>query len=391
MTQADGLSKIHERVFEDRLRYTDQLRAMGADDLGREVRPARRLADRRPTRGPLRHPRRDHRADPPAGRRRPLPRHPRRRRGRPGRARRRRRDGRLRRPPPRPRLRGVRPQAAITRGPDHGAPSPPNPLSRFAVEGEPSRTFHPASARVRFTAIAATTSAIISRANRSSPNRAALARARAGDQVRRPRSSSAAANAATVASGTSNPVSPGITVSSAPPAARATTGRPAACASTAVSPKSSFAGSSSARQRARCSATAASSSRPRNSTSGPASRRSASPDRPSPMIFSGSPARAQAAIARSTRLCGTSRETTRHHGSGGASDAANARTAPDRPADGRPSRSARRRRGCARRRLASWRRSDRREPRRGGRRDAARQRSPPRSGAAERGCAPARR
>ncbi len=31
MTQADGLSKIHERVFEDRLRYTDELRAMGAD------------------------------------------------------------------------------------------------------------------------------------------------------------------------------------------------------------------------------------------------------------------------------------------------------------------------------------------------------------------------
>jgi UDP-N-acetylglucosamine 1-carboxyvinyltransferase len=30
MTQAHGLSKIHERVFEDRLRYTDQLIAMGA-------------------------------------------------------------------------------------------------------------------------------------------------------------------------------------------------------------------------------------------------------------------------------------------------------------------------------------------------------------------------
>lgn len=30
MTQARGLSKIHERVFEDRLRYTDQLTAMGA-------------------------------------------------------------------------------------------------------------------------------------------------------------------------------------------------------------------------------------------------------------------------------------------------------------------------------------------------------------------------
>jgi UDP-N-acetylglucosamine 1-carboxyvinyltransferase len=31
MTRAEGLSKIHERVFEDRLRYTDQLRAMGAN------------------------------------------------------------------------------------------------------------------------------------------------------------------------------------------------------------------------------------------------------------------------------------------------------------------------------------------------------------------------
>ena len=30
MTQATGVSRIHERVFEDRLRYTDQLRAMGA-------------------------------------------------------------------------------------------------------------------------------------------------------------------------------------------------------------------------------------------------------------------------------------------------------------------------------------------------------------------------
>jgi UDP-N-acetylglucosamine 1-carboxyvinyltransferase len=31
MTQAAGLSRIHERVFEDRLRYTDQLVAMGAE------------------------------------------------------------------------------------------------------------------------------------------------------------------------------------------------------------------------------------------------------------------------------------------------------------------------------------------------------------------------
>jgi UDP-N-acetylglucosamine 1-carboxyvinyltransferase len=31
MTQAEGLSTLKERVFEDRLRYTDQLVAMGAD------------------------------------------------------------------------------------------------------------------------------------------------------------------------------------------------------------------------------------------------------------------------------------------------------------------------------------------------------------------------
>jgi UDP-N-acetylglucosamine 1-carboxyvinyltransferase len=30
MTQANGLSKIHERVFDDRLRYTDELVKMGA-------------------------------------------------------------------------------------------------------------------------------------------------------------------------------------------------------------------------------------------------------------------------------------------------------------------------------------------------------------------------
>ncbi len=31
MTQSEGVSKIHERVFDDRLRYTEQLRAMGAN------------------------------------------------------------------------------------------------------------------------------------------------------------------------------------------------------------------------------------------------------------------------------------------------------------------------------------------------------------------------
>jgi UDP-N-acetylglucosamine 1-carboxyvinyltransferase len=31
MTQSQGVSRIHERVFEDRLRYTDELIKMGAD------------------------------------------------------------------------------------------------------------------------------------------------------------------------------------------------------------------------------------------------------------------------------------------------------------------------------------------------------------------------
>ena len=31
LTQSEGLSRIHERVFDDRLRYTDELVKMGAD------------------------------------------------------------------------------------------------------------------------------------------------------------------------------------------------------------------------------------------------------------------------------------------------------------------------------------------------------------------------
>jgi UDP-N-acetylglucosamine 1-carboxyvinyltransferase len=41
MTQATGLSKIHERVFEDRLRYTDQLKMMGANILVEKFAPDR--------------------------------------------------------------------------------------------------------------------------------------------------------------------------------------------------------------------------------------------------------------------------------------------------------------------------------------------------------------
>jgi UDP-N-acetylglucosamine 1-carboxyvinyltransferase len=45
MTQADGLSKIHERVFEDRLRYTDQLRSMGANIWVERMQPIDELGN----------------------------------------------------------------------------------------------------------------------------------------------------------------------------------------------------------------------------------------------------------------------------------------------------------------------------------------------------------
>jgi UDP-N-acetylglucosamine 1-carboxyvinyltransferase len=53
MTQATGRSRINERVFEDRLRYTDQLRAMGADIQVERFRP---LDERgAPAAGPIRY------------------------------------------------------------------------------------------------------------------------------------------------------------------------------------------------------------------------------------------------------------------------------------------------------------------------------------------------
>ena len=108
MTQAQGVSVIHERVFDDRLRYTDQLCAMGAT-----IGVPRFLASDEdgaadPRRASLRDPRRDPRAgvaERPSG---ALPRHPRRGRRRPRRVGRRRRDGRFRVAPSRSRLRGVR-------------------------------------------------------------------------------------------------------------------------------------------------------------------------------------------------------------------------------------------------------------------------------------------
>jgi UDP-N-acetylglucosamine 1-carboxyvinyltransferase len=41
MTQANGVSKLKERVFEDRLKYTDELNALGADIFVEKLGPTR--------------------------------------------------------------------------------------------------------------------------------------------------------------------------------------------------------------------------------------------------------------------------------------------------------------------------------------------------------------
>jgi UDP-N-acetylglucosamine 1-carboxyvinyltransferase len=53
MTQAQGRSRIYERVFDDRLRYTDQLRAMGASIRVERLQPIDETGH--PTPGPIRY------------------------------------------------------------------------------------------------------------------------------------------------------------------------------------------------------------------------------------------------------------------------------------------------------------------------------------------------
>ena len=53
MTQAQGRSRIYERVFDDRLRYTDQLRAMGASIRVERLQPIDESGN--PTPGPIRY------------------------------------------------------------------------------------------------------------------------------------------------------------------------------------------------------------------------------------------------------------------------------------------------------------------------------------------------
>ena len=85
MTQAAGRSRIHERVFDDRLRYTDQLRAMGANIWVERMQPIDELGRRLP--GPIRYGTQAEIFGPTtlSGRAVPLPRHPGRRRRRSGR------------------------------------------------------------------------------------------------------------------------------------------------------------------------------------------------------------------------------------------------------------------------------------------------------------------
>ena len=53
MTQAEGRSRIYERVFDDRLRYTDQLRAMGANIRVERLQPLDEAGN--PAPGPMRY------------------------------------------------------------------------------------------------------------------------------------------------------------------------------------------------------------------------------------------------------------------------------------------------------------------------------------------------
>jgi UDP-N-acetylglucosamine 1-carboxyvinyltransferase len=53
MTQAEGRSRIYERVFDDRLRYTDQLRTMGASIRVERLQPIDETGDLIP--GPIRY------------------------------------------------------------------------------------------------------------------------------------------------------------------------------------------------------------------------------------------------------------------------------------------------------------------------------------------------
>src|SRR5688572_14683524 len=85
-----------------------------------------------------------------------------------------------------------------------------------------------------------------SRSNRSVENASACRRIAAESNASGLKDVIAAANASTDASSTSTPVTPGMTVSSAPPRPSAMTGRPQAMASTGAIPKSSSPGSRTA-------------------------------------------------------------------------------------------------------------------------------------------------
>src|SRR4051812_991653 len=160
------------------------------------------------------------------------------------------------------------------------------------------------------------TSAAISSPKRERLNCSAWRRIVPASNRRSTASATASANASADSSSTNSPVSPGFTVSSAPPRLSATTGRPHACASSGTIPKSSSPGSSATAARRYSERMSSSETRPRKRVVAGALRSSAARSGPSPTIVSGTPARVQAAIATSMRLYGTSAETTSANRSG---------------------------------------------------------------------------
>ena len=123
---ADGVAIVTENLFEGRFRYVDELRRMGAD--------IRTEGHHAVVRG----------VPPALGRPGPGARHPGRRRAGAGRAGRRRRDRGHRRPPPRPRLRGLRRRCCASLGADVGRGGEPGG-DRRAARPRRSRTLSSSS------------------------------------------------------------------------------------------------------------------------------------------------------------------------------------------------------------------------------------------------------
>ena len=150
---------------------------------------------------------------------------------------------------------------------------------------------------------------MIARSKTSSLNRSALRRHAPASIDLLSKTSMASHSAPAPAPEKNTPVR-SVTESSAPPASKAITGQPHAWASTAVIPKSSICGYTSARARRYRSSNLVSSTQPRSSTVGPAIFCNAERCEPVPTTFSGRLIRLAASMANSTRLYGSSEDTT---------------------------------------------------------------------------------